>query len=172
MKEKNKFKIAIIIVVALLLLVGIFSNNNTKTFETNNKEKQNSETIEVSAEDNKPVEEELPICDGSKIINNCEVDGVIYEVYKYYPPEEEQFHMETITTYEKKITGYCTLCNDGTFSPTCATGRGACSHHGGVARYNAPIYSEVPKTEQKKVIDKEATPERWEKIVKKSLENK
>lgn len=38
----------------------------------------------------------------------------------------------------KHITGYCTLCADGTISY--ATGRGACSWHGGVAEWNHPMY--------------------------------
>ncbi|GHT83434.1 hypothetical protein FACS1894125_7060 [Actinomycetota bacterium] len=37
----------------------------------------------------------------------------------------------------RDVVDYCTLCNDGTYSPSCATGRGACSHHGGVAQWNA-----------------------------------
>ena len=41
---------------------------------------------------------------------------------------------------EKQVTGYCTLCNDGTLSPSCATGRGACSWHGGVAAYGVASY--------------------------------
>lgn len=44
----------------------------------------------------------------------------------------------------KKITGYCTLCNDDTFSPSCAVGRGACSWHGGVAAYNVAEYITIP----------------------------
>ncbi len=46
----------------------------------------------------------------------------------------------------KVITGYCTLCNDGTYSPSCAVGRGACSWHSGVASYNAAEYRIVPGT--------------------------
>jgi hypothetical protein len=45
---------------------------------------------------------------------------------------------------KKEIIGYCTLCNDGTFSPSCAVGRGACSWHGGVASYNVPEYVTTP----------------------------
>ena len=117
-------------------------------------------------EEKEEAEELVPTCDGTKTVSNFEVDGILYSIFKYYPAEEEKYHYETITTYEREITGYCTLCNDGTYSPTCAVGRGACSHHGGVAKYNSPIYSEVPKQEQKKVIDEAATPERWEKVVK------
>lgn len=46
----------------------------------------------------------------------------------------------------KKVVGYCTLCNDGTFSPSCAVGRGACSYHSGVNAYNVAEYSTIPGT--------------------------
>lgn len=46
----------------------------------------------------------------------------------------------------KVIIGYCTVCNDGTFSPSCAVGRGACSWHGGVAAYNVARYRTIPGT--------------------------
>ncbi len=62
--------------------------------------------------------------------------------------------------------GYCTLCRDGTYSPTCATGRGACSHHGGVAQWSAPIYNQVEYYEEVKVIDVPASKERYEIIEK------
>lgn len=44
----------------------------------------------------------------------------------------------------KQITGYCTLCRDGTFSSSCAVGRGACSWHGGVASYGVAMYRTIP----------------------------
>jgi hypothetical protein len=50
------------------------------------------------------------------------------------------------TPDRKEIIGYCTLCNDGTLSPSCAVGRGACSWHGGVASYNVPEYRTIPGT--------------------------
>ena len=46
----------------------------------------------------------------------------------------------------KEVIGYCTLCNDGTFSPSCAVGRGACSWHDGVASYNVEKYRIIPGT--------------------------
>jgi len=46
----------------------------------------------------------------------------------------------------EKVVGYCTLCNDGTFSPSCAVGRGACSYHSGVNAYNVAEYLTVPGT--------------------------
>ena len=107
----------------------------------------------------KEVEKSISICDGIDITSDCFVDGIEYSIYKYYPEEEE-------VTYTKEIVGYCTLCNDGTRFPTCATGRGACSHHGGVAEFNAPIYKDVAHETTKIVIDSERVPERWE-IIKK-----
>ena len=46
----------------------------------------------------------------------------------------------------KVIIGYCTLCNDGSFSPSCAVGRGACSYHDGVNAYNVAEYRTTPGT--------------------------
>ena len=174
MKNKSKKKTWIILGIILAIIIIGFSNDKTLQNENNdvqnNKEDSYVPVINQDEENDNNVtqneEEKLPICDGTSITTNCEVDGIVYTIYKYYPAEEEKYHYETITTYERQITGYCTLCNDGTYSPSCATGRGACSHHGGVAEYNAPIYSEVPKQEQKKVIDSPSSPERWEKIVK------
>ena len=164
MKEKNKRKSILLGLAIFLIIIGIFANmNDNKELQSENVNKVENgavDKVETSPE------EKLPTCDGTKITENCEVDGIVYSIYKYYPAEEEKYHYETVTTYEKKITGYCTLCNDGTYSPTCATGRGACSHHGGVAQWNAPVYSNVAKKEEKKVIDSPATPERWEKVEK------
>ena len=170
---KNKKTIWIILGVILAIII-IGSSNNQTLQNDNNIQNTNNEEANTPVfnqdEDNEnneaQNEEEIPTCDGTSITSDCEIDGIIYSTYKYYPAEEEKYHYETITTYERKITGYCTLCNDGTYSPTCATGRGACSHHGGVKEWNAPVYSEVPKKEQKKVIDSPASPERWGKVVK------
>ena len=108
----------------------------------------------------------MPDCDGIKITSNCKVDNTEYLTYKYYPAIPEKSHTETKVTYTEEIVGYCTKCNDGTYSPSCATGRGACSHHGGVAQWNAPVYRNVPHYEEVKIIDSEAIPEKWEKITK------
>jgi tetratricopeptide (TPR) repeat protein len=48
-----------------------------------------------------------------------------------------------INPRRKRITGYVTRCWDGATSD--ATGRGACSHHGGVKNWNEPIYEEYRK---------------------------
>ena len=43
-----------------------------------------------------------------------------------------------INPEKRKITGYVTRCCDGTTSN--ASGRGACSRHGGVCNWNEPVY--------------------------------
>lgn len=48
-----------------------------------------------------------------------------------------------INPLRKRIVGYETLCSDG--SSSSATGRGACSWHGGVAQWNHPIYETYRK---------------------------
>lgn len=136
------------------LIVSLFSGETTKT------------ELESRNSTMKEAEIKVKTCDGIDITSECEYDGVMYSLYKYYPAEEEQYHLETVTTYTEEIVRYCTLCNDGTYSPTCATGKGACSHHGGVAQWNAPVYRKVANHEQVKVVDKEAVEERYEKIVK------
>lgn len=50
------------------------------------------------------------------------------------------------TPDRKEVIGYCTLCNDGTWSPSCAVGRGACSWHSGVQAYNVAEYRTIPGT--------------------------
>jgi hypothetical protein len=47
------------------------------------------------------------------------------------------------TPDQQVITGYCTRCRDGSLSPSCAIGRGACSWHGGVDAYNVPQYRTI-----------------------------
>lgn len=110
------------------------------------------------------IEEQAPICDGTSITSGCIVEDVKYATYIYHPAVAEVTRTETSTRYEQQITGYCTLCNDGTFSPSCATGRGACSHHGGVAQWNAPRYSSVPRTESRIVVDSPAREAYYEKV--------
>jgi len=151
----NNKKKGIIVAATTLTLIGLANNNEIDT-----------NTIQNTENTDKAEKIEIKTCDGITITNDCQVDGIEYSVYKYYEAIPEKTHTETITTYTEEISGYCTLCNDGTWSPTCATGRGACSKHGGVAQYDAPIYSKVPHTEEKTIIDSEAIPERWEKIVK------
>lgn len=57
-------------------------------------------------------------------------------------PDAIKLH-DKINPIRKRITGTCTRCCDGSISY--ATGRGACSHHGGVCNWNDPIYEESRK---------------------------
>jgi len=105
-----------------------------------------------------------PTCDGTVVTANCTVDSIAYTTYVYHPAVAEKSHTESVTTYKQEITSYCTLCNDGTYSPTCATGKGTCSHHDGVAQWNAPRYSDVPEYSTKTVIDSPAQEAYYEKV--------
>jgi len=107
-----------------------------------------------------------PTCDGTDVTSDCVVDGVTYRTYIYHAGVAEQSHTETDTSYKQELSGYCTLCGDGTYSPSCATGRGACSYHEGVAQWNAPRYRQVPVTTTRVVIDAPAQDAYYEKVVK------
>lgn len=107
----------------------------------------------------------MPVCDGTNVTADCKVDGVVYKTYVYHPAIAAKTHEETSTTYKEEITGYCTLCNDGTYSPSCATGRGACSWHGGVAQWNAPIKSSVPVNSSKLIVDVPAKDAYYDKVL-------
>lgn len=52
---------------------------------------------------------------------------------------------EKINPLRKRVSYYVTRCRDGSTSD--AKGRGACSHHGGVANWNEPVYEEYRKYE-------------------------
>lgn len=106
-----------------------------------------------------------PVCDGAKVKSNCRVDGAVYKTYVYHPAIAAKTHQETVTTYKEEITGYCTLCRDGTYSPSCATGRGACSWHDGVAQWNAPIKRNVPVYSSKLVVDVPAKEAYYDKVL-------
>ena len=103
-----------------------------------------------------------PTCDGTTVTEGCVLDGVRYNRYVYHPAVEQQSHMEQRSSQEQVITGYCTLCMDNTYSPTCATGKGACSHHGGVQQWNAPRYGTQTNTWEEEVIDVPAQAEYYE----------
>ena len=116
-----------------------------------------------------PTTENIPkkitlTCDGTTVVAACTVDAINYKTYIHHPAVAEKTHTETETTYREEITGYCTLCSDSTYSPSCATGRGACSHHGGVAQWNAPISNNVPVYSTKTVVDALAVEEYFEKV--------
>lgn len=159
---KNNEKITwkrIILVFSVLLAIGALSSG---TEETSASKISNSLTEGVLSS----IEEvKVDICDGIKVTDDCELEDVKYEVYLFHEKVEEESHVETKTTYVNEITGHCTLCKDGTYSPSCATGRGACSSHGGVAQWNAPIYGRVAHYEDIKIIDTPYKEAYYEKVL-------
>ena len=128
-----------------------------------------NETSNYNVDYNSDVENNIKIeriCDGYTITSDCIYDGVEYSIYLYHPEQPEKSHVETEVTYTDEIVGYCTMCNDGTRSPSCSTGRGTCSHHGGVREWNAPIYNKVRHTNEVTIIDSEKVEAYWEKVEK------
>lgn len=107
----------------------------------------------------------MPVCDGTNVTSHCKADDGVYKTYVYHPAVPAKTHQETVTTYKEEVTGYCTLCNDGTYSPSCATGRGACSWHGGVAQWNAPRTNSVPVYSTKQVVDVPAKDAYYDKVL-------
>lgn len=158
----NKRAIVGIIAAGLVLIGGIGGAlGDTETSRQNIA----PAVTPVPASNERPAEDTIPTCDGKDVTKNCTLDGIAYSTYIYHVAEPEKSHTETVTKYERKVSSYCTLCNDGTYSPSCATGRGACSHHGGVAQWNAPRYSNVPVYSTKKVVDVPAKKAYYEKVL-------
>jgi len=125
--------------------------------------KKIAETHILKAKQNKI--NSMPVCNGKNIKSSCKSEGMIYKTYVYYSAIAEKSHTVKEITYRDEVKGYCTLCNDGTYSPSCATGRGACSHHGGVSQWNAPRISKVPVSVDKIIVDAPAVAERYEKVL-------
>lgn len=149
-------------IVAGMLLIGAIGNGQGSQPAKLNATQTNT-TSSVSQD---TVKESISKCDGVTVTASCILDGVSYETYIYHPAVTEKTHTETVTSYTQEVTGYCTLCSDGTYSPSCATGRGACSHHGGVAQWNAPVFRSVPVSSSKTVVDAPAQEAYYEKILK------
>ena len=144
-----------------IILLAVAGNTSHPNVTTKDSSQPNPVTPKTSVS---AVPKSRQVCDGSKITSNCVLDKINYKTYVHHAAVPETSHTEQVTTYEKKVTGYCTLCQDDTYSPSCATGRGACSHHGGVAQWNAPRYSDEPVYSTKTVIDSPAKAEYYEKV--------
>jgi hypothetical protein len=172
--KNNCFLKCIVTGICLLSLLGCSSSAGSihnynatasaepKATKSATEKPKSTETTAAQTETPKPTE--IPICDGVSVTSGCQVDGVMYSKYVYHPAVPEQSHVESVPTTETVQTGACTLCKDGTFSPTCATGRGACSHHGGVAKWNAPVYRDQTTTTEQKVVDSPAVAEYYETV--------
>ena len=155
----NKRFVTVIILAGIIILGAINGSENDKALNSDA-----TLTTEVTGTAELIREKETPVCDGIDTTEDCTVDGIAYKTYIYHPPVVETTHIEYVTTYKEEIVGYCTLCSDGTYSPSCATGRGACSHHGGVAQWNASRYKKVAVQEARTVIDSPAREAYFEKV--------
>ena len=147
--------------ILLLGIVGSSANHSQNSKTAISKDDSSSSSLSVKSQ---AAPEAKPICDGTTITTDCTADGINYSTYVYHPAVPEKSHTETVTTYQKTVTGYCTLCNDGTYSPSCATGRGACSYHDGVQEWNAPEYTNTPVYSTKTIIDAPAQAAYYEKV--------
>ena len=146
-----------------VLLLGIIGS--VDNVQTNNSNTSKNATVAPSPTVKATTTPKAkPICDGTSVTTDCTVEGVNYSTYVYHSAVAEKSHTETVTTYQKKVTGYCTLCNDGTYSPSCATGRGACSYHGGVQEWNAPEYTNSPVYSTNTIIDAPAQAAYYSKV--------
>jgi len=114
--------------------------------------------------------EAMPVCDGTNVTSKCKADDGIYKTYVYHPAIAAKTHQETEITYREEVTGYCTLCVDGTYSPSCATGSGACSWHGGVAQWNAPRTSRAAVYGGKLIVDEPAKEAYYDKVIDRQFE--
>jgi hypothetical protein len=159
----NKRKIVGLISTGILLLGIIGSvNNNPQSSKLDSPKTENTSSASALKVQDAP--KAKPVCDGTIVTTDCAIGGTNYSSYIYHAAVPEKSHTETVTTYQKKVIGYCTLCNDGTYSPSCATGRGACSYHGGVQEWNAPEYGNVPVYSTRTVVDTPAQADYYEKI--------
>ena len=147
-------------ITAVLILVGTANQSNSSPTSNIN----DTQSFKISA--NTPKKESNPkaICDGISVTSSCAIENISYKTYIYHPAVPEKSHTENVTVYEEKVVSTCTLCNDGSLSPTCAVGRGACSHHGGVNQYGYQIMGKVPTTAVRKVIDAPAKEAYYEKV--------
>lgn len=156
----NTRKFSKLIVLFIPFLLGC-TNMKANTSEAI-KSGERSSTIPSKTTESTPTP--VPTCDGIKVTSGCQVNGIMYSTYIYHPEVPEKYHIETSTSTEQVLVDHCTLCVDGTWSPSCAEGRGACSYHGGVKQKKAPRYKNETKTTEKKVIDSEAIPAHYEKV--------
>ncbi len=67
-----------------------------------------------------------------------------YHASRYGSKAGEKLYNQ-LNPEKKRLLYYQTVCCDGSYSPSNAKGRGACSHHGGVCDWNYPIYETYRK---------------------------
>lgn len=90
-------------------------------------------------------ESDVHLIKGQCFLKLKKKEEAIVEIYKASElgNANAQKLYEKVNPIIKEIIGYRTRCCDGTTSYS--TGRGTCSHHGGVCKWNEPIYRERRK---------------------------
>lgn len=161
--KSNKKSVIVYIVLVIAFFIFIFSpkstdNVNNNYISSNNKTNETKTTLVNNSKEAKIENKVTKITD----ISNEKIKEIKSKItsqssleYKSCGGEFEgecldkankKYYVQTKTKdaipakTEKVIVEYRTLCNDGEYSPSNAKGRGACSHHGGVANWNAPVY--------------------------------
>ena len=135
--------------LAVFLLFSYGCSSNSTSEEKHQTTADTEQAIQTTTTVSVPKTTPKP----TTITTNCQVDGIVYSKYIYHPAIPESSHVEIVTTYENQIVDYKTQCNDGTWSPSNAKGKGACSHHGGVYDFYAPVYGSVRVDTEQTVID-------------------
>lgn len=88
---------------------------------------------------------EIPLIKGQCLLKLKKKEDAIVQIYEASElgNEEAKKLYNKVNPIRKVITGYITRCCDGTTSSS--SGKGACSHHGGVCKWNEPVYRERRK---------------------------
>lgn len=153
----RSFAVSILVIASIVIIIGCIFNTNVSPFRAfggaiwfnhGSHYISDAEIADRVEKINAPAEAKI-IDDISKTTQSCDtVESGFCEqspnIYTYKDIITPAVTYQAGTPDTKKVVGYCTLCNDGTFSPSCAVGRGACSYHSGVNAYNVPEYSTIP----------------------------
>lgn len=151
----GKYIISIFLIFMIFMCFGQYDDSN------NYNNQSNSNYVNTNS-----TKERIKTCDGYNVVSNCIYDGKIYLTYKYHEEMPAKEHIEKKVKYKNVIVGYCTKCKDGTRSPSCSTGKGTCSHHGGVLQWNAPVYERKKYVEEVVVVDQPRVAAYLEKVLK------
>lgn len=183
MKEETKTKLIMLFIVAVFIIIIMIHNsyitqensslvesqefNSQDSFTTSNTEMENETELtkitDLSDEEISEIKDKI-IKESSLFFESCDedIEGECIDNYtgRYYFQTKIKEGKPART--KQVISGYRTLCRDGEYSPSNAKGRGACSHHGGVADWNAPVYSTeyieaIPAQYEKEKIEIETT---------------
>lgn len=159
MEDKDKKICIIIATIVIIFIITIFTIEysqeknsliKSQTFNFKSTQKNENSTLkkpkaekitDLSNEEINKIKDEI-VKRFSLFYNSCDEDiegeCIDKSTDKYYI--KTKIKDGEPSKIEKTIVEYRTLCRDGEYSPSNAKGRGACSHHGGVEDWNAPVY--------------------------------